>query len=274
MIGKTIVIMVPLLIASLGGLFTELAGVLNIALEGLILTGAFAAIIATEISGSFAIGITAAILTSTAVAMLFAFTSLHLKGNIFVTGLAINLLIPPLTAMISKGLYGNNGVIRLENSIGRQGVLFSLVLLVIITFISMIVLRYTPLGLYIKTAGINPVLLESRAIKTIRVQTLVILISGGACGLAGALISLRLGVFIPGISAGRGWIALVAIYLGNKKPFPVLAACFLFALAETFSDSAQGFIEIPATIILSFPYFITVIGLVLYSIFKKRKKTG
>ena len=270
MISKTIVFMVALLIAAMGGLYTELAGVLNIALEGLILTGAFAAIIATELSGSFIIGISAAVITSTMVAFLFAFTSLHLKGNIFVTGLAINLLVPPLTAMISKSLFGNKGVIRLENSIGNQGVFLSLIIVISLTLITMIVLRYTPFGLRIKTAGINPSFLESRAVKTKSIQTLVILISGAACGLAGAIISLRLGVFIPGISAGRGWIALVAIYLGNKKPFPILIACFLFALAETFSDSAQGLIEIPATIILSFPYFITVLGLVLYSIFKKQ----
>ncbi len=271
MIKNAIIMMLPLLIASLGGLFTELAGVLNIALEGLILTGAFAAIIATEISGSFIIGITAAITTSMAVAFLFAFTSLHLKGNIFVTGLAINLLIPPLTAMISKGLFGNNGVIRLETSLGKQGLLFSLGFLLLLTISTTLILKHTPLGLHIKTAGINPALLESRAINPVRIQTLVILISGAACGLAGALISLQLGVFIPGISAGRGWIALVAIYLGNKKPFPILAACFLFALAETFSNSAQGFIEIPANIILSFPYLITVLGLILFSNLKKNK---
>ncbi|MDA3812339.1 MAG: ABC transporter permease [Spirochaetaceae bacterium] len=269
MINKTIVFMVPLLIAALGGLFTELAGVLNIALEGLILTGAFAAIIATEISGSFLIGISTAIVTSTLVALLFALTSLHLKGNIFVTGLAINLLIPPLTAMISKGLFGNKGVIRLDDSLGKQGVMISIIILLFFTALTMIILKYTPFGLYIRTAGINPSFLEARAVKTRRIQTFAILISGAACGLAGALISLRLGVFIPGISAGRGWIALVAIYLGNKKPFPILAACFLFALAETISDSAQGVIEIPATIILSFPYFITIIGLIFYSIFKK-----
>jgi len=269
MIGKAIVIMVPLLIAALGGLFTELAGVLNIALEGLILSGAFAAVIATEISGSFFIGITAAIITSTAIAFLFAVTSLHLKGNIFVTGLAINLLVPPLTAMVSKGLFGTKGVIRLEDSLGNQDVFMTLAILLILTFVSVVILRYTPFGLYIRTAGINRDFLESRAVSTRKIQTFAILISGAACGLAGAIISLRLGVFIPGISAGRGWIALVAIYLGNKKPLPILAACFVFAFAETLSDSAQGLIEIPATIILSFPYFITILGLILYSIFKK-----
>lgn len=271
MISKTLINMIPLLIAALGGLFTELAGVLNIALEGLILTGAFSAVITTAITGSFIFGFIAALISSTAVAYLFAFTSLKLKGNIFVTGLAINLLMPPLTALISKSIFGTKGVIRLENSLNNQNALLSLIVMIFITVITIIILRYTPFGLYIRTAGANQKFLELRAVKTEKIQTLVILISGGACGIAGAIISLRLGVFIPGISAGKGWIALVAIYLGNKKPAPIMAACFLFALSETISDTAQGIIEIPATIILSFPYFITTVGLILYAIFKKKR---
>lgn len=270
MISKTIIFMVPLLIAALGGLFTQLSGVLNIALEGMILTGAFAAVIATEISGSLTVGIIAGIAASVLIALLFAFTSLHLKGNIFVTGLAINLLVPSLTAIVSKSLFGTKGVIRLEEALGNLNALFSLLLLLSFTLLAFVVLKYTPFGLHVKAAGINSDLLKSRAVKPIRVQTIAILISGAACGLAGGLISLRLGVFISGISAGKGWIALVAIYLGNKKPFSILIACFLFALAETFSDTAQGIIEIPATVILSFPYFITIMGLILYSIFRKQ----
>ncbi len=270
MISKTIIFMVPLLIAALGGLFTELAGVLNIALEGMILSGAYAAVIATELSGSLTVGIIAGMSASMLIALLFAFTSLHLKGNIFVTGLAINLLVPSLTAMFSKSLFGTRGVIRLEETLGIHNALFSLLLLLSFTLLAVIVLKYTAFGLHVKAAGINSAFLASRAIKPIKVQTIAIVISGAACGLAGALISLRLGVYIPGISAGKGWIALVAIYLGNKKPVPILIACFLFALAETFSDTAQGLIEIPATVILSFPYFITILGLVLYSIFRKK----
>jgi simple sugar transport system permease protein len=271
MITKTIINMLPLFIAALGGLFTELAGVLNIALEGLILTGAFTAVMVTEITGSFMMGFTAAIVSTTAVAYLFAFTSIRLKGNIFVTGLAINLLVPPLISMISKSFYGTRGVIRLNDSLHNQHALLSILFMVSLAAMVTVILRFTPLGLHIRTAGINKTFLESRAVQTAGIQTLVILFSGVACGIAGAVIALRLGVFIPGISAGRGWIALVAIYLGDKKPFPIMAACFLFALAEALSDAAQGFIEIPATIILSFPYFITILVLVLYSIFKKKE---
>lgn len=272
MISKTLVYMVPLLIAAMGGLLTELAGVLNIALEGLILTGAFAAVVAVEMTGSLAVGIAAALGASTAMALIFAFTSLRLKGNIFVTGLAINLLVPSLISIISKGLYGTKGVIRLEDSLISFNPIEAAFLVLFITAAIWITLRFTPLGLRLRTAGTSPEFLLSRGVKPEGIQTLVIAISGAACGLSGAIISLKLGVFIPGISAGKGWIALVAVYLGYKKPFPVLLACFLFALAEALSDTAQGLIEIPATIILSFPYLITVLGLIAYSIFRKQRR--
>lgn len=271
MIGKTLIYMIPLLIAAMGGLFTELAGVLNIALEGLILTGAFTAILVTDMTGSLFWGISAALISSTVVALIFSFTSLHLKGNIFVTGLAINLLVPSLISIISKSLYGTRGSIRLADVSISINVPGALIIIISLTALSYIVLKHTPFGLYVRTSGTDPDFLRSRAVSPEKIQTLVIALSGAACGLAGALISLKLGVFIPGISAGKGWIALVAVYLGYKKPLPVLIACFLFALAEAFSDTAQGIIEIPATIILSFPYLITVFGLVLFSIFRKRK---
>ncbi|MBB6482187.1 ABC transporter permease [Spirochaeta isovalerica] len=272
MIGKTLIFMVPLLIAAMGGLITELAGVLNIALEGMILAGAFAAVLAVDLTGSLTAGFIAAMAVSGLLAVLFSFTSLKLKGNIFVTGLAINLITPPLIAMVSKLFYGSGGVIRLTADSLHLTTASAAVWVLFFTGSIWAILKYTPLGLHIRTAGTDPDFLFSRGIRPERIQSLVIIASGLLCGLSGAIISLKLGVFIPGISAGKGWIALVAVYLGFKKPFPVLLACFIFALAESLSDSAQGIIEIPANLILSFPYFITITGLVLFSIIKNRQK--
>lgn len=272
MIGKTLIFMVPLLIAAMGGLLTELAGVLNIALEGMILAGAFSAVVTVQITGSLVAGIAAAMGVSSLLALLFSLTSLKLKGNIFVTGLAINLIVPPLIAMISRALYGSGGIIRLAVTPLHQSNISAFILLLLFTAATWLVLKFTPLGLHIKTAGTDPRFLYSRGINPDRIQFLVIIMSGLLCGLSGALISLKLGVFIPGISAGKGWIALVAVYLGYKRPFPVLLASFLFALAESLSDTAQGTIEIPASLILSLPYFITVAGLLIFSIIKKRNR--
>jgi simple sugar transport system permease protein len=102
-------------------------------------------------------------------------------------------------------------------------------------------------------------------------QMIGILISGFTCGLAGAVLTLNLGAYVPNISSGRGWIALVVIYLGGKTPFGILIAAFVFGLAESASNYAQGFSNIPADFILAFPYIITVAAMVIMSIVQSRK---
>jgi simple sugar transport system permease protein len=99
-------------------------------------------------------------------------------------------------------------------------------------------------------------------------QLKAILISGFTCGLAGAVLTLKLGAFVPNITSGRGWIALVAIYLGNKTPLGVVIASFIFGLAEALSNYAQGAINIPADFVLAFPYIITVVAMIVYSIWR------
>jgi ABC-type uncharacterized transport system permease subunit len=96
-----------------------------------------------------------------------------------------------------------------------------------------------------------------------------VLISGAACGLAGCYLSLGLSAFVPNMSSGRGWIALVAIYLGGKRPLGVAAACFLFALADSFANFAQGFLRIPPDFILALPYAITLLALVVGAAVKR-----
>ena len=106
-LNSAVVIMTPLLLAATGGLFTELSGMLNIALEGLMLIGAFGAIVFTHYSGSMFIGILAGILCSMLLASLIATVSLYLKANVFITGLAANLLVSGLTVVLSFKLFGN-----------------------------------------------------------------------------------------------------------------------------------------------------------------------
>ena len=95
-----------------------------------------------------------------------------------------------------------------------------------------------------------------------------------SCGLAGALLTLKMGAFVPNITSGRGWIALVAIYLGNKTPMGIVIASFVFGFAESLSNYAQGAINIPADFILAFPYVITVLAMIGYSIWKHNREKG
>lgn len=140
-----------------------------------------------------------------------------------------------------------------------------------IVVISWIVIYRTPFGYRLRGTGSNPDAMTALGLKPQNYQMAGILISGFTCGLAGAVLTLNLGVYVPNISSGRGWIALVVIYLGGKTPFGILGAAFVFGLAESISNYAQGFMDIPADFILAFPYIITVAAMVIMSIVQQRK---
>ncbi|MDC7233677.1 MAG: ABC transporter permease [Spirochaetales bacterium] len=263
----------PLILAALGGLLTERAGVLNIALEGMILGSAFTAILVSSISGSLFQGTAAAVLAGLLTAVVFNFGTFTLKGNPFITGLGINVLIPALTASLSQSLYGNQGIIRPSDmgtlpSVGGISI-FTIAALAGALIVLAVFFR-SGKGLMIRSCGEQEDLLVSRGINPVRIKQEMVLYSGLFCGLAGASLSLGLGVYVPGMSAGKGWIALVAIYLGYRRVPGVVLACLLFSLAEWGANRAQGFLGLPPTLILSFPYFMTLAALWLFSIRKSR----
>jgi len=113
--NSAMLISTPLLFAACGGLFTVLAGMLNIALEGMLLTGAFAAIAVVSITGNAAAGIAAAIIASASLALITAFSSIKFKSNVFIAGLAANLLASGLTIVLSQRLFNTRGVVPLRD---------------------------------------------------------------------------------------------------------------------------------------------------------------
>jgi ABC-type uncharacterized transport system permease subunit len=293
LVHNAVGIMTPILLAATGGLFTELAGVLNIALEGLMLIGAFFSVVFASLTGSLFLGILLGVLASMLAALLFGYVSLYLRANIFITGLATNLLASGLTVILSFEFFGNKGVIQfadiprlavLSADAAIQGlpiigdILFGHSVLVylswLIVAIAAIVVYRTPFGLRLRGTGSSPEAIVSLGLDPRRYQLAGILISGFTCGLAGAVLTLGLAAFVPGITSGRGWIALVAIYLGNKTPWGIVIASFVFGFAESFSNHAQGVMEIPADFILAFPYIITVIAMIAYSAWKHYRTGG
>ena len=292
MLHSTIRIMAPFLLAAIGGLFTELAGMLNIALEGLMLIGAFFSVVLAAATGSLFLGVVLGILASIVAAYVFGFISLNLRANIFITGLATNLFAEGLTVVLAFQIFGNKGVIRFANLpklpvlsipsvqqipvigdifVGHNILIYVSWLMVII---AAIVIYKTPFGLRIRGTGSNPGAIEAIGLSPRRYGMYAILISGFTCGLAGAVLSLQMGAFVPGITSGRGWIALVAIYLGNKNPLGILIACLVFGFAESFSNYAQGIMDVPADFILAFPYIITVVAMIAYSIIQHYRLKG
>ncbi len=282
---NSISIMTPFLLAAIGGLFTELSGMLNIALEGLMLIGAFFSVIFTAFTGSILIGILFGIVATLIVALLFGYVGLYLKANIFIAGLATNLLAPGITTVLAFKIFGNKGVIRFENipdipvlhlhpieTIPVIGdILIGHNILVYISWImvllAILVIYKTPFGLRLRGTGLNSKAIQAMGLKPKNYQLVAILISGFTAGIGGAFLTLNMGAFVPNITAGRGWIALVAIYLGNKKPIGIVIASFIFGFTESFSNYAQGLFKgVPADFILALPYIVTVVVMILFSI--------
>ena len=286
---SAVIIMTPLLFAAAGGLFTELAGMLNIALEGLLLMGAFAAVAAAYYTGSFAAAIAAAIIASFALACLLAFTTLKLRSNVFITGLAANLLAGGLTVVLSDFLFKTRGVITLPgfphlpllhipliNTIPIIGELLSghspyAYAGVLLLALSWLVIYKTPFGFRLRACGSRQDALVSLGLKPNTYRCAALLISGCCCGIGGSFLSLNLGAFVPNMPAGKGWIALVVVFLGGRKPQGLLAAAFIFGLADAFSNYAQGRFNVPADFILALPYLFTFLVIVAVSVWDSKQ---
>jgi len=261
-------IMTPILFAAVGGLFPVLAGTLNIALEGMLLAGAFSSLAVFYFTGNVAAAIAAAVLSATALSALHAFTAFKLRANVFIAGLAVNLLSSGLCTVLSDKIFNTRGVVAVTGVSGllNRYLIFALFLLIASWF----AIYKTPFGYRLRACEKNSTALISLGINPEVFQTAALLVSGVFCGIGGSFLSLNLGAYVPGMSAGKGWIALVVIFLGARKPQGIVAAAFVFALAESLSNHAQGFLKIPAEFILAFPYICTLIAMIAVSVFRKR----
>jgi simple sugar transport system permease protein len=279
MFQSSLDIMTPLLLAGLGGLFTELAGMLDIALEGMLLSGAFAAVAVAHFSGSLFWGVLGGLFFSMLLAALHALVTLRLGANVFITGLAVNMLSSGLTVLLAGKLFDSRGVVTFNNIPGLplflgRSVFFYLALLSVL--LCHLALFKTPFGQRLRCCTDNRKLLSSLGITSDNYRFSAFLIAGFFCGLGGAALSLPISGFVPGMSSGNGWIALVVIFLGGKRPLGLLAAAFVFGLSESFSNYAQGLFSAsgaaPLSLILALPYLFTLVVMVAVSAAKPRNR--
>lgn len=285
-LGDAVAAMAPLVFAALGGLLSELAGMLNIALEGLILIGAFASGAAASASHNLFFGLVLGVAASSALAAVYGLVTLRGRANEFITGLAANLLALGLVPSLSAALFGTKGVVSFDlpalprlnlpflsdlpffgSLLFRHNVLVYASWLA--TLLVWILVAKTPFGLRLRAAGSNPKAIVALGLSPERYRLAAVLLSGLGCGLAGSCLSLGLSAYVPTMSSGRGWIALVAVYLGGKRAGGVFIACFVFAAADSFSNYAQGFGRLPSDFFLALPYAFTLVVLILVSVWKK-----
>ena len=250
----------PIALAAMGGLLTEFAGSLSVALEGSMLGGAFAALVAFSAFASLPLAMLAAALVGASIGLLVGLVSTRLRADVFVAGLAANLLVPALVALASERGFSTKGVVVLEPaeaSLAQGKGMEILVIFALLIFGLWLLVDRTVLGPRFRAAGEKDEAARAAGLDRDGLRVAAHAVAGAAAGLAGVSLSMAIGAFVPGMSAGRGWMALVAIYLGGKKPAGILVASLAFGLLLAFANLAQTSRWLPPELLPALPWLVT-----------------
>lgn len=280
----------PIMLAAIGGMYSDLAGAVNIGLEGLMLISAFFAVVVSALSGSAWLGLLAGVTASLLLALLLAFFSLNLKSDIIIAGFALTILAQGLSIFLLSNWFGDKGTFFSPDIkplpelfipfLGKIPVVGAILdgqnILVYAGLVFVILSHYviykTPFGLHLRSVGENPEAAASVGINVRRVQYIALLISGLFAGLAGANLSLGyLTIFVRNMTAGRGFIALAAVLFGGRKPFGVMLAALLFGFADSLGNRLQS-LNMPSQLVLMLPYAFTIVAMVILAVRKQKKK--
>lgn len=266
-LASTLRVSTPLVFAALGGFVSERSGVINIALEGLMLIGAFGAAAVAWATHSAWLGTLAGMGAGLALAALYGLSVISLRANQIVAGTAINLLAAGLAPFLSKIFFdspGSTPSLPLGSRF-ESGVLTGIAgLLVIVAWAWS---RYTPSGMWVRFSGENPGALDAAGIRVNRTRWFAVLASGCLAGIGGASLSIYLASsFSRNMTAGRGFMALAALIFGKWRPVPAALACLLFGLADALQIRLQGVVlwgaePVPVQFIQILPYVITILVL-------------
>jgi ABC-type uncharacterized transport system permease subunit len=263
---STIRLGTPLLLAALGGLYSERSGIINIALEGLMLAGAFTAAAVTHYTGSPWVGLAAGVVAGMAIALVHAVACIRFEADQVVSGTAINILMFGVPALLSGAFFlssGSTPQIPKENLLPWTPVVLAFALVPFTWY----VLARTPFGLRLRAVGENPEAADAAGVSVTRMRYTAVLISGALAGVGGAYLSIgQSSLFTRNMTAGRGFIALAALIFGKWRPVQTMLACLLFGFTEAVAIQLQGVPlwggeEIPNQFIHIIPYLLTIIVL-------------
>jgi simple sugar transport system permease protein len=278
---STVQAVTPILLAALAGLICERAGVFTIAQEGLMLSAAFGAVAGSWFLGGAWAGVLVALVTGVVFSGILAAGGVLFLGDTIVIGIGINLLADGLSIFLLRQLFDIQGVFQDPNLEGLDAITIPGIVDIPgvggvisgqtwITYLSWALVAVTAIALFRTTWGLRlrgvgeqGEAAETLGVSVRRYRSAAILISGALCGLAGAQLSLgSVTLFAEGMSAGRGWIAVVAVMLGRAHPLGVLGASVLFGLADAVGLRMQG-LGLPNQLTDAAPYIITLIALIL-----------
>ena len=281
LIRSTLRLATPLILAAMGGILSERSGVVNIALEGMMLAGAFFGMLGSYWTGNPWIGVTLAMAAGGLLGLIHAALTQRTKLNHIVSGVALNIFALGLTTYLLRRIFMHAGGSPPVNGLPNWGLGLSrvpmvgkvigdqnpLVYLAVIVVIGLgLMLFRTPIGLRLRAAGENPEAARSVGIRVGLVRYLAVTASGILGGLAGAYLSLgQLNMFAEGMSGGRGFIALAAVIFGKWNPYGAAGATLFFGIFDALQMRLQGQaihgITIPSEFMLMLPYALTIIAL-------------
>jgi simple sugar transport system permease protein len=275
----------PLVLASIGEVFAERAGILNLGLEGILLSGALSAFAVAGLTGSLWAGAAAGLLAGLILGAIHALLTVNLRANQVVAGLSLTIFGTGLSGLLGKNMVGIPGSLFQEIPVPvlekipfagsiffRQNALVYLSFLLII--LSYVYLFHTTGGLLLRSCGENPQAAESSGVNVGRVRWLAVIFGGAMAGLGGAYLSLAYNnQWIEGMSAGRGWIALALVIFGGWNPVRAALGAYLFGGLDSlqFKIQAAG-THIPAPLLLMMPYVFTLLVLVISSGERARRR--
>jgi ABC-type uncharacterized transport system permease subunit len=267
----------PLIFAAMGGLFSERSGIVNIALEGMMLAGAFFGIWGAVEFGHWAFGLATAMAAGGALALVHAFFSIHLRADQIVSGTAINFLALGLTGYLYIKIYGDEGtpselsqipdvhlsflddVYFIGPIFGRMNLMIWLAFATVL--LTWIVIFKTPAGLRIRSVGEHPRAAETAGVSVYGVRYAAVTLSGVLAALGGAYLSIGfVGSFGENMTVGRGFIALAALIFGMWKPFGAMGAALLFGFSSALARALPEYSEQAALLFETLPYVLTLIA--------------
>ncbi|HEV8136928.1 MAG TPA: ABC transporter permease [Pyrinomonadaceae bacterium] len=275
LLWSTIRLATPLILAALGGMFSERSGVINIALEGKMLAGAFTAAAVTYAAdaklgmgnASPWIGLLAAIVAGLFIAAIYAVTCIRFKADQVVSGAAINILMFGMPGFLSGAFFlssGSTPQLPKEHLIPWTPIVIAFAMVAV----SWYVMYRTPFGLRLRSVGEKPEAADAAGVSVNRIRYSGVLIAGVLAGIGGAYLSIgQSSLFTRNMTAGRGFIALAALIFGKWRPIQTMLACLLFGFTEAISIQMQGAVklpsgeDIPVQFIQMVPYVLTIIVL-------------
>ena len=261
LLKQTIILAPPVLITAVGACLCELSGVVNIGLEGMMLSGAFAAAVTNIYTGNPYLGILVGIIIGGLVSIIHAVISINLKGNQIVSGVAINLFAVSTTGFLIKVLFKAAGSTPSATTTANK--VYVLIAIYFISIFTYFVVYKTVFGIRIRAVGEHPLAADTVGINVYKYRYYGVILSGMFAGFGGAYMStVVLQQFISNMSAGRGYMALAAMIFGKWNPLGAILASLLFAFGQAFSDYAKASsLPIPQQFLATIPYILTLIVL-------------